>query len=714
MKWPKVWGDNITVAERKREKIFIFPQVRTRPMPSRERARRRRRQIPQGARSTRALRYASTTTTAITTTIAIPKTTALRCHFRSHLAERGRESAGAMHLVRAFQATRWRQRGDSTGERESSLTRQTSPKSSRPTLKRCNASRYTDPEAWGADSDESAHGGAAGGCDEGRLTRTLDILPAAADLASVLPSTPFPGPTSFRISGEVEGEFDAVCRSLGLSDPDDFAITPGDWAVFGYQDLPDQSRGKRAAEVEGQSKPPPEEQHQQQQQEAGEEGDGLGDLPETERFHFEVQPVTKSSFLSDVVRAGNRGGGIKGARPPLLSPPPPMSLPVVDRVNSTWDILWSLAPDDGNKAGAVAYQRRESSPEPEEEDNGGLLGENAGMEGDESLVCAALADDKGLRMGETAMDLVASSSFWTSIDDDSSSTTTEGPYTISPVGRLRRNIGLWTKGDLLGRGSFGTVYEAMSDDGFFFAVKEVYLHEGMNAQLEQEIALLSQFEHENIVQYLGTAKEETKLCIFLELVSKGSLASLYQRYHLRDSQVSAYTRQILNGLRYLHDRNVVHRDIKCANILVDANGSVKLADFGLAKEITKVCGAKSCKGSAYWMAPEVVQPRRGYGPSADIWSLGCTVLEMLTQKHPFPDLEWTQAIFLIGKGRRPPLPDSLSRDARDFIEQCVQVDPERRPSASKLLDHPFVKRLLPTSSPDSSMHNGVRRTWLQR
>ncbi|KAL5992921.1 Mitogen-activated protein kinase kinase kinase 1 [Asimina triloba] len=208
-----------------------------------------------------------------------------------------------------------------------------------------------------------------------------------------------------------------------------------------------------------------------------------------------------------------------------------------------------------------------------------------------------------------------------------------------------------------------------------------------------EIALLSQFEHENIVQYLGT--------------DKGSLASLYQRYHLRDSQVSAYTRQILNGLKYLHDRNVLHRDVKCANILVDASGSVKLADFGLAKETTKLNLLKSCKGSAYWMAPEVVDPRKSYGVAADIWSLGCTVLEMLTHQPPYSHLEWTQALFQIGRGEPPPIPHTLSKDAHDFINKCLKVDPDDRPSASELLSHAFVRRPppAPTGSVSSQADN---------
>ncbi|CAN1240547.1 Mitogen-activated protein kinase kinase kinase 1 [Linum grandiflorum] len=249
-------------------------------------------------------------------------------------------------------------------------------------------------------------------------------------------------------------------------------------------------------------------------------------------------------------------------------------------------------------------------------------------------------------------------------------------------------------------------------DGFFFAIKEVSLVEqGSQAkQNVQEIALLSQFEHENIVQYYGTDKDESNLYIFLELVTKGSLLSLYQRYHLRDSQVSPYTRQILHGLKYLHDRNVVHRDIKCANILVDANGSVKLADFGLAKA-TKLNDVKSMKGTASWMAPEVVNRKnQGYGLPADIWSLGCTVLEMLTHRIPYSDLEPMQALFRIGRGVPPTVPDSLSEDARDFILQCLQVNPDGRPTAARLLDHPFVQRPLQTwSSGSASPHLPRRR-----
>ncbi|VFQ88855.1 unnamed protein product [Cuscuta campestris] len=167
--------------------------------------------------------------------------------------------------------------------------------------------------------------------------------------------------------------------------------------------------------------------------------------------------------------------------------------------------------------------------------------------------------------------------------------------------------------------------------------------------------------------------------------------SLYHKYQLHNTQVSLYTRQILSGLRYLHSRDVIHRDIKCANILVDVNGSVKLADFGLAKA-TKLNDIKSCKGTAFWMAPEVVNRKNnGYGLAADIWSLGCTVLEMLTGQLPYSNLDGMQALFRIGRGERPHIPSSVSREAEDFIVKCLQVNPADRPTAAELLEHPFVK-----------------------
>ncbi|KAF5204860.1 kinase [Thalictrum thalictroides] len=523
---------------------------------------------------------------------------------------------------------------------------------------------------------------------------------------------------SFRIEG-IDGEMDRICWSLGLNGPEDFAIPTAAWEA---------SKARSSSEVIF-----PRSRLLQQldycplndnEEEAVKETSVLTRIETRVKDIGESVLVNENVFRSVVVGGGSNGdkdgskgchrGGIKGVRPPLLAPPPLVALPSLGSSGSTWDILKSFAPEyhDSRGSSSSLKGRVSTSSSDESKEASSDEDEAEGMVG----VIIEREEVDGVRIGETTI-LSESCSFSTSNDDDSSSTTTDPMYIISPNVRFRRNIKSWTKGTLLGSGSFGTVYEGFSDDGFFFAVKEVsLLDQGNQAkqsiyQLEQEISLLSQFEHENIVQYLGTEKDEEKLYIFLELVTKGSLAQLYQKYHLHDSQVSAYTRQILHGLAYLHDRDVVHRDIKCANILVDANGSVKLADFGLAKA-TKFNDVKSCKGTAFWMAPEVVNNKsRGYGLAADIWSLGCTVLEMLTRQLPYSHLECMQALFKIGKGEPPRVPNSLSRTAKDFILQCLRVNADDRPTAAQLLEHAFVKRpLSATSGSVSPSHPNWRRS----
>ncbi|AQL07879.1 putative MAP kinase superfamily protein [Zea mays] len=500
---------------------------------------------------------------------------------------------------------------------------------------------------------------------------------------------------SFRIGGSGDGGGDLrfLCENLGLSGPDDFAVPRADWEAHKA------ARSSASASSSPNSARPNYDSPQRNSplsqvgaEEPAQASDAETELPAATGRDGPIEAPERPARLDlplestcpDARRAPGQGG-IKGVRPPpVLKPPPSMALPAVCGVGSTWDILRSLAPDEKDDAPASRSGRRFGHLDAVEKDD------------DERAAVLLMLDD--LRLEESSESFTGTSSLSTTNDDDTSSTTTESMFYISPNGRFRRRIKSWSRGVLLGSGSFGTVYEGISDEGVFFAVKEVNLFDkGSNAkqcifQLEQEIALLSQFEHENIVQYYGTDKEDSKLYIFLELVTQGSLALLYQKYRLRDTQVSAYTRQILNGLIYLHERNIVHRDIKCANILVHANGSVKLADFGLAKEITKFNELKSCKGTVYWMAPEVVNPQQTYGPAADIWSLGCTVLEMLTRQIPYPDLEWAQALYRIGKGESPAIPNTLSRDARDFISRCVKPNPEDRPSASKLLEHPFVNK----------------------
>ncbi|KAK8673720.1 hypothetical protein V6N13_112037 [Hibiscus sabdariffa] len=257
----------------------------------------------------------------------------------------------------------------------------------------------------------------------------------------------------------------------------------------------------------------------------------------------------------------------------------------------------------------------------------------------------------------------------------------------------------WRRGRLLGRGTFGHVYLGFnSESGQMCAIKEVRLvsddqtsKESLK-QLNQEINLLSQLSHPNIVRYYGSELGEEALSVYLEYVSGGSIHKLLQEYGaFTEPVIQNYTRQILSGLAYLHGRNTVHRDIKGANILVDPTGEIKLADFGMAKSMTACATMLSFKGSPYWMAPEVVMNTNGYNLAVDIWSLGCTILEMATSKPPWHKYEGVAAIFKIGNSKdMPEIPDHLSSEAKSFIRLCLQREPSARPTALQLLDHPFI------------------------
>ncbi|KAJ9174810.1 hypothetical protein P3X46_013415 [Hevea brasiliensis] len=262
--------------------------------------------------------------------------------------------------------------------------------------------------------------------------------------------------------------------------------------------------------------------------------------------------------------------------------------------------------------------------------------------------------------------------------------------------RLKITKSKWQKdGKKLGRGGFGDVYKGYAAGGFFFAVKVIKIkNKGEIDKINQEVNLLCQFSHPNIVKYYGTEEEESKVNIFLELISTGSLRQVYKCFKLKDSQVSHYSKQILEGLKYLHERKVVHRDIKCANILVDEKGCVKITDFGLARVAELNSLMKSRHGTINWMAPEVIKQDKEYGFKADIWSFGCTVLEMLIRNIPYSHLKNLNANLEleVQKGSIiDHLPNySLSENALDFIKQCLKRNPNKRQTADELLKHPFV------------------------
>uniref|UniRef100_A0A8C1PBU5 non-specific serine/threonine protein kinase n=1 Tax=Cyprinus carpio TaxID=7962 RepID=A0A8C1PBU5_CYPCA len=280
----------------------------------------------------------------------------------------------------------------------------------------------------------------------------------------------------------------------------------------------------------------------------------------------------------------------------------------------------------------------------------------------------------------------------------------------------------------IGSGTYGDVYKARNvNTGELAAIKVIKLEPGEDFDVvQQEIIMMKDCKHSNIVAYFGSYLRRDKLWISMEYCGGGSLQDIYHvTGPLSESQIAYVCRETLQGVYYLHNKGKIHRDIKGANILLTDNGYVKLADFGVSAQISATLAKrKSFIGTPYWMAPEVaaVERKGGYNQLCDIWAVGITAIELAELEPPMFDLHPMRALFLMTKSsfQPPKLKDKVkwTNNFHHFVKMALIKNPKKRPTADRLLQHPFVTQPLSrtlaielldkANNPDHSTHSDVK------
>ncbi len=248
----------------------------------------------------------------------------------------------------------------------------------------------------------------------------------------------------------------------------------------------------------------------------------------------------------------------------------------------------------------------------------------------------------------------------------------------------------------IGQGASGSVYTAIDNTtNRKVAIKQMKLSMQPKKDLiVNEILIMAQTNHPNIIEYIDSYLVNNDLWVVMELMDGGALTDIVEEQELDEDYIAAICKQSLEGLEHMHRLAIIHRDIKSDNLLLDKSGHVKLTDFGFCAKLAMPEAKRATMvGTPYWMAPEIVK-QEPYDAKVDIWSLGIMVIEMIEGQPPYLDEEPVKALYLIAAKGKPDLsnPDAVSPELTDFLDQCLQVNPAKRASASQLLKHPFLKK----------------------
>ncbi|KAK6486821.1 serine/threonine-protein kinase Nek5-like [Huso huso] len=255
---------------------------------------------------------------------------------------------------------------------------------------------------------------------------------------------------------------------------------------------------------------------------------------------------------------------------------------------------------------------------------------------------------------------------------------------------------------MIGEGAFGKAFlvKAKENNGQC-VIKEINFARMPVKEKEasrKEVTLLSRMKHPNVVTFLNSFEEKMKLYIVMEYCDGGDLMkriSMQRGLLFAEAQILDWFVQICMGLKHIHDRKVLHRDIKAQNIFIANNGmKVKLGDFGIARMLNNTTElARTCVGTPYYLSPEICE-NRPYNNKTDIWSLGCVLYELCTLKHPFEGSNLRQLVVKICRGHFVPVAPRYSYDLRILVTQLFKISPRDRPSVNSILKKPFLEKLI--------------------
>ncbi|CAG9769338.1 unnamed protein product [Ceutorhynchus assimilis] len=250
--------------------------------------------------------------------------------------------------------------------------------------------------------------------------------------------------------------------------------------------------------------------------------------------------------------------------------------------------------------------------------------------------------------------------------------------------------------NVLGKGGFASVYQAMCrKSGVNVAIKmidkKLMQAEGMVGRVQQEVSIHSRLKHPSILELYTFFEDANYVYLILELCHNGELQHYIKRKMLTEAEVSSIVKQVVEGIKYLHFHNILHRDISLSNLLLTKDMQVKIADFGLATQLTRPDEKhRTMCGTPNFISPEVAT-RGSHGLEVDVWGLGCLLYTLLVGAPPF-DTNGVKSTLTRVVMANYSLPKHLSPEAKDLINSLLQKNPKDRISLEQILDHPFIKR----------------------